>query len=226
MGTVLDHGLRPVAVGPQPLTTTSAGIAPRIDHAVSLIKTPHAPTAKEREYLWVAAMDDAADLIAANRTEKAVRLFVADLLWETGLPLAKNRESLRKQYRKRRAAWSKSGGAPDAIRDRRAIANADRRWTIPDEDGRQIIRRAVTYESLAKDSAKPWPTARFQTLRPRATRPKTRTSLYVPKSIAAHSCPSFGVSWTRDRPARRPAQRTIYRPRLVGRGAGRLLAGG
>jgi len=117
---------------------------PRLTELLSSVQCIYAPTLREREHIWAAAMNDASVMTGAGLSEaKARRVIVAAIL-ESGVPMAKNREALREAFNRKWSAWNSNGGLFGAVVDRRVVANQERRFSLPEADIVTLIRIART----------------------------------------------------------------------------------
>jgi hypothetical protein len=136
----LDEDLSPAPPAPPPADPET----PRLNDVLSGVKCPFAPTLREREHVWAAAMNDASVITDAGFSEAEARRIIVAAIDKSIVPMAKNRDALREAYNRKRAAWIANRGLFGAVVDRRTVTNKERRFTLPEADIVTLITLART----------------------------------------------------------------------------------
>ncbi len=113
------------------------------------------PTVMEREAIWRQAVLGEEALLKAGKPAKRAKAAVLDMLQVRVPNLGANRRALAETLRTKRARWEEHEGAPDALVDRRGIANQARRKTYNPDD-----RDKILWEAAAKWNGKVAPAKR------------------------------------------------------------------
>jgi hypothetical protein len=122
---------------------------PHLAAALDGIKIPANPSSAEREYVWLKAMQEADAIAASGVGDSVVQDVILRVLAASGVPLALNREAMRVAYRRKRARWVAGERTPSAIADKRPARNADRKWSLPQDDRLHLLRRYLECGDLA-----------------------------------------------------------------------------
>lgn len=122
---------------------------PHLEAAIESIADPARPTADEREYVWLKAMEEADSLALQGCASETLQKLILCVLMQSGVPLALTSDALRVAFRRKRAQWLAAGGTPSAIADKRAERNASRRWRLPDPDRLLLLRYYLKSGDLA-----------------------------------------------------------------------------
>ena len=110
------------------------------------VRNPAKPTPIEKALLWNDALEAAAELTANGLTLRAARKAVRQILWKTGVTLARNETSLAQPWRVKEEAWRESSGDFCTLKDKRAGAPGRAPGIeIPPEDLDCIIAHAVKF---------------------------------------------------------------------------------
>jgi len=137
----LDNDLISVAPAADSTAAQTLG-TPRLEEMIAAVAQPAELTKKERERIWIAAMNDASVMIDAGRDKDDTQRTILRVLALSGLAMVKNHNALRVAYRRKREAWVAGGGRAGAVEDRRQLAARARKFTLPPDDLLTLIKIA------------------------------------------------------------------------------------
>lgn len=157
---------------------------PTLVNAVHGVEDVNAPTVAQVLLIWDSALNEHQDLIDAGMSPKKATETVVAALNACGLPLARSREALRRNFSRKVDRWVEGGRVPSAIRDQRAERSGDQDGVpLTEEDVKKLTARGLQMGSLAlawREFLREGKLSEAVTQR-YISNPKTKS--YVPKSV-------------------------------------------
>jgi hypothetical protein len=112
--------------------------------ALELLDQARAASLEDKGRLWLAAMEEMDRRVERGQSERAARAGALEALAQSGAPLARNREALRKSLARKRRRWRQSDGGSDALQDRRPGASGNfRQPELAQADKHRLLARSL-----------------------------------------------------------------------------------